>query len=185
MKEELIDQIVFLIKELRNSRDVQTNWLTMKELVESNVETITKDFSSRWLVSICDTYADYGTDIERRNAFMVSLFVNMIRMADTVEYLNKGRKSNRRIKQLKNEQIPLYDGLMTLHLDRQDTCLNLSKRMIALLKETPLFLTVYKSIVMRALNSKNLLSEFASLSEMPERVFPINALEMPDNYGVV
>lgn len=185
MNDELSKRVVFLIKELRNSRDVQRNWLEMKNLIESNIEQIVLIFSTRWLISICDTYADYGDDVEKRNAFILSIFVNTIRIADTMRCLFKGEMDPDRIQQLKSEQIQLYDGLMTLHLDRQDTCLNLSKRMIRLLKTTPLFLRIYETLVKRALNSKNLLSDFASLSNMPERVFPLNALEMADNYGVL
>lgn len=183
--ENLFQQVVALIKELRNTRDVESNWPLLKHLVESNVEQIAEVFSSRWLISICDTYADFGSAVEKRNAFIISLLVNMIRVSDTIRYLYENPKNPDRVRELKNSQVPLYDGLVTLHLDRQDTCLNLSKRIIRLLTETPVLLRIYETVIDRALRSASLLSEFAALSQMPERVFPINALEMPDNYGVI
>jgi len=179
----LLAAIQIHIKQLRNRRDVEVHWPAFQVLVAENTASVLA-LSSRWLISVCDTFADYGTPVERRNALLLSMFVNMIRVADTYRYLLDPAVNRARQTELSTGQVSLYDGLVTLHLDRQDTCLNLSKRLVRVLEETPFFLSAYHILVKRMMQADSLLLRFASLSENPERVFPIAPLLMPDNYGV-
>jgi len=82
----LLAAIQIHIKQLRNRRDVEVHWPAFQVLVAENTASVLA-LSSRWLISVCDTFADYGTPVERRNALLLSMFVNMIRVADTYRYL--------------------------------------------------------------------------------------------------
>lgn len=182
--ENLLDSIKIAIRELRNRRDIGTHWPRLQQLIGENQAQVLR-LSSRWLVSICDTYADYGDPIERRNALMISVLVVTIRIADTYRMGLAPHVDTAMIATLKSERRPLYDGIKTLNIDRQDTCLNLAKRMRRQLTETPFFLRIYETIIARMLRAPSLLGTFAALSDRPGYVFPLNAEELPDNHGVV
>lgn len=185
MEKKLLNEVQGLIKNLRNNVDVESNLCKFKGVVDENSDEILKTFNLRWLISICDTYADYGNPIEQRNSLLISLFVNLIRVSDTYTLTMNAGHSIEMIEKLKVQQIPLVGGLVTLNIDKQDTCLNLSKRMNKLLPCTPFLFEVYRKASRELLMSDSLLKRFSNLSDRPGFVFPENALEIPDNYGVV
>lgn len=137
------------------------------------------------MVSICDTYADYGNAVERRNALLVSLFVNMVRLSDTYALTTTQEPDETMIMLLRQQHRPLPGGLTTLSLASQDTLLNLAKRLECVLEETPFFQKVYRKAVETFLDNDALLGNFARVSDRPEYVFPKHAEVRPDNYGVV
>ena len=55
--EILLSEIQDLITDLRNGIDIEKNWKKFTGLIESNLENVCKSLDTRWLVSICDTYA--------------------------------------------------------------------------------------------------------------------------------
>ena len=171
-----------LIAELRNRRDPEKNWNAFRTLIELNRDAVTASFSSRWLVSVCDTYADYAEPKRSRNALLISLLFNMIRVSDSL-YESKDIRGDR-IDAIKNNQLPLFDGFETLHLDKQDTFLNLAKRLTKALNDDKLLYGIFVELLERAKRNDNLLSRFAGKSARPDLVFPINALEITDNYGI-
>ena len=182
---EIYSHIQYLIVQLRNARDVKTNFQAFQTFIAQYQRDILETTDLRWLVSICDTYADHGTPVERRNALLVSLFANLIRLSDTIIKTLEQTPNETMIAMMKSCQLPLFDGLLTLHLDKQDTCLNLAKRLTRLLSETPFFLAVYQKVIQASLDNDSLLGKFARLSARPEFVFPENALEIADNYGII
>lgn len=182
---ELLNECINLIKCLRNSINVDVNWPKFRLLVESNQEEIIKTFDVKWLISICDTYADFGNALESRNAMFLSLFVGMNRLSDTYFRVHKSCIEQDNLNLFKERRVPLYSGLKTMHLDRQDTCLNISKRLVRFLSETPMFLAFYQEIITRFKQNGSLIQNFSNLSIRPEYVFPIEPLALPDNHGVV
>lgn len=179
----LFERVIHLIADLRKGRDVDVNWIKFRRLVESESKVILSTFSSRWLVSICDTYADHAqSPVRRRNALAISLFMNMIRMSDTLFEDQDVRPQ--RVDSVRAQQLPLFDGLQTLHLDRQDTCLNLAKRLTRSLSEDEFLYELYLELIRRTKASDNLITRFQKRSARPDRVFPENALEIEDNYGI-
>ena len=55
--EILLSEIQDLITDLRNGIDIEKNWKKFTGLIENNLENVCKSLDTRWLVSICDTYA--------------------------------------------------------------------------------------------------------------------------------
>ena len=147
-----------------------------------NRTAVLSSFSSRWLISICDTYADHAEDVQSRNAFLISILFNMIRVSDTLYESNDIRPD--RLAAIRAGQLPLFDGLEILHLDKQDTCLNLAKRLTRSLQGDEVLYAIYIELLSRLRSHDNLLTRFASRSARPEWVFPENALEIADNYGI-
>ena len=72
----------------------------------------------------------------------------MIRLSDTL-YESQNIRPDR-LTAIRAEQLPLFDGLETLHLDRQDTCLNLAKRLTRSLQGDQLLYDIYIELLSRA-----------------------------------
>ncbi|AXK79673.1 hypothetical protein DW352_03550 [Pseudolabrys taiwanensis] len=174
--------IKVLIANLRNRREAEENWKSFEVIVQANLSWIVDDFSSRWLVSICDTYADYGSQTSRRNALLISLFINMMRLSDSL-YEDKDIRLER-IQQIKTGWPPFYSEMHALHIDQQDTLLNLMKRLTRALQDDDVLHPIFLALLRRAKANDNLLQRFMKHSANPDWVFPENALEIADQYGV-
>lgn len=181
---ELLDRIVALTKELRNSRNVEQNWTSFRSIVEANEDVIVATFSMRWLRAICDTYADFGGPLERRDALAISSFINMVRFAETVRYV-RGPMIAEKLEATRNGRVELYEQLFTFDIDKQDVFLNMAKRMARQLQGAGLMEKIWREVIRRFLQGDNVITEFQKLSEMPERYFPLDPSDMKDNYGVV
>ena len=79
----MLNIILPLIQNLRRNIDVENNWRKLHEIIETNINDICKTLNTRWLISICDTYIDYGSEIESRNAMIIVLIANMEKLAQT------------------------------------------------------------------------------------------------------
>ena len=180
---ELLENVASLVKELRNSRNMAENWKTFRSVVEANQDFIVANFSMRWLRSICDTYADFGDALERRDALAISSFINLVRLAETVRYI-RGPVIPEKLEATRSDRVPLYEELFTFAIDKQDVFLNMAKRMARQLQGTGLMEKIWREVIKRFHQGDNVITEFQSLSEMPERYFPLDPLHMKDNYGV-
>lgn len=180
---ELLEIVVGLTQQLRNSRNVEESWKSFRSIVEANEDEIVANFSIRWLRSICDTYADFGDALERRDALAISVFINMVRLAETVRYI-RGPVIPERLEETQSDRVALYEGLSTFSINKQDVFLNVAKRMARQLQGTGLMEKIWREVIKRFLQGDNVITEFQSLSEMPERYFPLDPLHMKDNYGV-
>lgn len=115
---------------------------------------------------------------------LVSVFANMIRLGDTVVRM-RGPISPEGLLALAETPRPfLFSEMRTLHLDREDTFLNMAKRLTILLAETPIILTLYLSILRIVHGHENVVTAFAARSTTPEWVMPIEPLGMADNRGI-
>lgn len=180
--DELLQQAQHLIAELRNRRNVDRNWPSFRDLIEGNLSRVLDTFSSRWLISVCDTYVDFGGPIQSRNALLISLLVSLGRLSDSL-YEDRDIRPER-VEQLNNGWPPQYDGLQSLHLQRQDTLLNLAKRLTRSLMGDPIMHPIYLTILRRVKENDTLISRFAKRSTKPEWVLPEQPLGIIDNYGL-
>lgn len=180
----LLVEVQRLVKELRNHREPEANWEAFEALVRAREAEIVATFSLRWLRSICDTFADYASPTERRDGLAISVFINMVRFAETVRYL-RGPILEEKLAMAKSRRLPLYEKLSTFHIDRQDVFLNLAKRMARQLHGTGLMEHIWREVLRRLLAGDNVITELRDLSAVPERFFPIDPLDIEDNYGLV
>jgi hypothetical protein len=110
---------------IRRNFNLDTTFPKFKEYVIENVDEICEVADTRWLVSICETFADHGDFNERNIGFNISLIVNYERMARTYYY---GSEPGKR----PEVPQPLWDGIETIH-ERGDALINLEFRMRELL----------------------------------------------------
>lgn len=139
-----------LIVALRRKKNPETNWPIFKKFTKKNINIICEDFDTRWLVSIADTYADYGNEIEKRNAMYISLIANFEKLWATKLLMYDIELNSKKLKKLKeNTVIPLWDGMYSFNINRGDMVNNLFGRLKELMKETPVLNQIYNTVLNR------------------------------------
>jgi hypothetical protein len=114
---DVIREIVFL----RRRIDVQTHFERFRKLLSEGGEDLLQSFSTRWLVSIADTIADFGSPIERGNAMIIVVLANVTKLAETERRIF----SSTQVDELRREECasggaPLWDGMQTYGLKQGD-----------------------------------------------------------------
>lgn len=168
-----------LIKELRNRRAVKENWNELNEILDSDTNLLIQNTNLRWLISICDTIVDHDKTERRFMALSITTFVNTFRIAEMVKLTRA--KVIEKVDQIGFYE--LYEGITTFNVRKQDTFLNLSRRMKWALREDLLMTRIWEEVVNRIHASDNVLREFAGSSDFPERYLPANPEGLQDNYG--
>ena len=173
-------RIKHLIKELRNRRRVEENWNELNEILSGDINVLVKKTNLRWLISICDTIVDHDKTDRRFMALSITTFVNTFRIAEMVKLTRA--KSIEKVDEI--DFYELYEGITTFSVRKQDTFLNLSRRMKWTLREDQLMTRLWEEVVNRIHASDNVLREFAASSDFPERYIPANPNGLKDNYGL-
>lgn len=184
LNDEQKEEVIGLIRKLRNSIDPEINFARFDQIIKNQTTDVISSYNTKWLVSICDTYADYGTDIERRNALYVTWLVAMSRLADSLMAVHDIDLNSLQLQHLQSKRVQLYDGIKSLHFNRQDTLLNLAKRTKKNMSETPALLSIYKEVNSRMKVNSFTLSKFIELTGRPSHVLPDNPEDYEDNHGI-
>lgn len=134
-------------------------WNMFRQFTDTNITFITENFSLRWLLSVVDTYADCGNDIEKSNAMLIDSFF-------TFEKLRAGEKGLYDFveRQKKIMCMPVFDGasLNSVNMEQgDDTLVNYFHRIFNVLETTPTLLTIYKTYMESAWKHD---SHFSTLS---------------------
>lgn len=137
---------------IRLRRGKAEDWLMFKSIFEKNISELLTVINSRWLLSIIDTYADCGNDLESGNALAVSNIFTLEKIYATDQIIfNKTLKSNQR----RMDQLPLWDGLLTLRLNLDDMPRNFLLRNLKILTRTPVLKKVFIELFKRAYKNQN------------------------------
>jgi len=157
-KPEVCFQVARMIVYLRRNLKPDESWKMLRDLLENNLDLCLKNFNTRWLISICDTYADYGTPQERANAMLISTVVNMVKLIETIRLVGKnpeldwqkvGRQKSRR----------LWNGVTTFNIVRGDMTRNLFSRINACFTETPVLEEIWFAVYKRLQTHDNILKQ--------------------------
>jgi hypothetical protein len=163
-KDIALKTVLSCIIKSRNNIDVEEVHKLFLESVQVNMSAILK-LDTRWLISVLDTYADCGSDLERSNATMVSLMFNQIKILDT--YLNNVADPTIIDKKLrKNKSNRLWDGMVEFNIHRGDMVENLISRIDNNLKTTPHIHAIWRELMVRMEKGKN---GFSKLKKIHER----------------
>ncbi len=175
--------LIALVKALRNHREPKKNWAAFRKLVEGNIDLISTELSTRWIISIVDTYIDYAEKEQARHAMTISMFMNMMRLGETVKFV-RPVLDNERIKQASKGPIMFNNGLNTFSIQRQDVFLNLTKRFYRQVKDDAVMFPIWQTLLKRLHESENIITDFSSNSAVKQRYFPLNPEDLTDNYGL-
>ncbi len=119
-------------------------------MVERNIDRICATFDSRWLISICDTYVDYGDKVVSRNAMLIVQIANFEKLWATnlLMYDVKLNKEKERILR-KHRVVHLWDGMYSMNINHGDMINNFFNRLNALMAETPVLEKIYYTVLER------------------------------------
>ena len=161
---EILKTVLECIIKSRREIDTEANTKLFKDTVEKNLDTVLT-MNTRWLISVCDTYADCGNETERSNATMVSLMFNQIKLFDTylslvVDHRIDGNKiPNYRTK-------PQWGGMWGFNINQGDMVENLMNRVNTNLSSTPVIHKIWLRIMDGVADSNN---SFAMLKKIHSR----------------
>ena len=79
------EKLKALLVRLRRKDRVEGSWAQFHQLVLKNTGSLVASLNSRWLLSIVETFGDYGTGNERQAALLVSLMLNMEKTYRTLD----------------------------------------------------------------------------------------------------
>ncbi len=148
--DELKKKVIIIIKSLRKKENTDGNWEEFKEIIEINVDQVCTVLDTRWLVSVCDTFVDYGSHIEKRNAMLVVQFANLEKLWATYLLMYDINLNSEKLDQLKkNKIIPLWDGVYSFNINQGDMTNNMFSRMDVLMRETPVIEKIYQVVLER------------------------------------
>ena len=171
--DELKKKIVSVISYFRKKNTTERNWIEFKEILETNLDQVCIILDTRWLISVCDTFVDYGSDIERRNAMLVVQFANLEKLWATYLLMYDISLNSEKLNQLKkNKIIPLWDGMYSFNILHGDMTNNMFSRMDLLMKETPVIEKIYQVVLERHKLNDTVLS---NLNKYHKRLFEPNS----------
>jgi hypothetical protein len=150
MSTKLIDEIKPLIVKLRRGDDTERNWSKFRRVVEDDIERVCAEFDTRWLVSVCDTYADFGSAVEARNAMFVSLLANLEKTSQSYVRWRLDYPETLEVpKNQKPRKIKLWDGMTSFHLSIGDVTNSFFRRLNLLMSDTPQLERIYRTVLER------------------------------------
>lgn len=139
------EEIRSRVAPLRRKRDTK-GFKQFRAWVDDNLEDLCEAASTRWLVSIVDTYADYSENGERQAACLVTLFASWEKLALTAR-LTRLTPEEKPIPKAATE---LWDGMWAFGTGRSaDMVRNLFRRIKKALEAYPVFLAIFRTIVKR------------------------------------
>lgn len=156
----MIIQVKKLIQNLRRGDEMEYSYEVFKNFVNHIIQSQEiKEISLRDLISIIDTFADHGNDIEKSSALTVSVFFNTLKISDTF-LKHSARLINTQPQS--NGVFHLYDGVNSLRLAYDDMPSVLFFRIEKELLKSTFVYPIWKEVLIRLkLQSKTL--QLASL----------------------
>ncbi len=129
--------IVLIRREFRTA----DTYAQFRKLWDAECAFLCNHLNLRWLVAAADTFAEHDRDVEVRSvAMMASLFLNSIKMHESERHLCNAETlapNPALIAQVKNELIPLFEGLSCFTVGTDDTLRNLHWRLQAFFSVEP------------------------------------------------
>jgi hypothetical protein len=170
MANKILAEIKPLIINLRRKKDTVKNWEIFKSIVFTKIDQICLELDTRWLVSIADTFADYGNDIEKRNAMFISVVANFEKLWATNLLMYDIAKNKDKLYELKrNKIIPLWDGMYSFNINRGDMAPNLFARIALIMKDTPELECIFNMVIKRIVANEN--TTLGNLSKYHKSLF--------------
>lgn len=135
---------------IRLRRRTDDDWTAFRNEVESNLDTILNHFDTRWLISVCDTYADHGDPVERRNAMLISLMVTWEKLSLSHRLAQgdlRNPDADPAALHAMLEPQPLWDGMTCMVTSELANVLpNMFTRLTGLVSETPVIGRILRTV---------------------------------------
>jgi hypothetical protein len=159
-----------LIVCIRRSRELADVLPLFFKLWRDEPEFLAKHLDSRWLISACDTFADYGTPAQQAAAMPLILLVNLTKLAETERrWLADTDGVPEKIEAIaethkRRMHIELWDGLTAYAPFGGDMPRNMFRRMLRIAGEDAGLATIARELIRRAVENDTLLGRLAKLN---------------------
>jgi hypothetical protein len=158
---DIIREIIYL----RRWIDSVEHMARLRQLLNDRGEELLRPLSTRWLVSIADTFADHGVHPERGNAMAIVMLANITRMAETERlYLKDPSVDQARQDECVIPDTPLWDGMVGYAIKHGDMPINMWTRIRALMVETPTLSFIFETVLARLAANDTLIGRLAALN---------------------
>lgn len=167
-KPSLSFELVKIIVLIRRGIALEQNVKLFFTIIEAEIDFLLNVLSTRWIISIADTYADHGTDLQQATAVMIIAPFNMIKLTETERLimadnhhdehkieLNDQRRARR-------EPLELWDGMTTYSLRHGDMPRNMIARMRRIAARDRVLSRIFDTLLQRALAGETILSRLAA-----------------------
>jgi hypothetical protein len=140
------EKILQLIKNLRRGDDLEDSKKLFFWIITNNIDRIVIKFDLRDLISIVDTYADHGNELQKAQAMIISSFFNCIKISDTfLQYSDITPHTQPE----SNGVFHLYNGVNSLRLEYDDMPSVLFFRIRTVLKSDDVLSIIWTEILRR------------------------------------
>jgi hypothetical protein len=159
-----------LIVRIRRQIDLESSLAEFFELWLSDTDQLAVHLSSRWLVSACDTYADYGTPFQQAGALLLSATINTLKLAETERLLLRDSSSDpEKVDTLIRSHadrihVDLWDGMTAYSVVAGDMPRNLLSRMRTVLGQDPVLSVIGAALIERALQGDTVFGRLSKLN---------------------
>lgn len=144
-----------LIQNLRRGDNLEESKREFFTEIENNVSHWCQTLTLRWLVSIVDTYIDHGTPAEQPRAMMISVYFNMVKIADSSRLLTTPNRDL--LPRMLDDVVFMYDEVNSLKITSDDMPNILFWRINNQLKTSPALLALFEAIKWKlAVNSQTM-----------------------------
>lgn len=146
----LYRELIELVVRLRRFEGVAHGWPRFREIVETELSAfLFKEARERWLISVADTYADFGNPVEKRNALLITTFFNMMKFTESHRLYYFG--TEQRVPDLPPGEVDetIHPMPMPLGYDPPhtvDTMRNMVRRIRIALADTPHLYTIFERL---------------------------------------
>lgn len=150
---------------LRRRIDPVASMARFRSLLDDGGNDLLRSFTTRWLVSVADTFADYGRGPERANAMIVVILANVTKLAETERrFLKDPGIDHRRQEELATPGTPLWDGMDSYAIKQGDMPNNMWTRVRTVMADTPALSFIFETVLSRMLACDTLIGRLAELN---------------------
>lgn len=139
-------------------------------LWEAEAEFLAHHLSSRWLISACDTFANYGERERRAAAMMLVILVNMTKLAGTEriclndETLLREKYHFLAERYRRKEPVELWDSMTAYSPYSGDMPRNMFRRMLAVTDAECVMRPIVRALMQRMTEADTLLGRLARIN---------------------
>ena len=156
-KPEICHVLARHIVYLRRGIDIPHNSKQFFRLLTKYADVLCEHYDTRWLISICDTIADLGTETQSARAMLIVNLVQCCNIANTVMHKVVDGRLNADL--LQNDiKWHTWDGLITADTYQGDMIYNMVQRCNKCIKGDPVLQQIWSEIKQRASQEQRLVN---------------------------
>jgi len=140
---------------LRRGIDIAYNSKEFFRLLTKYADVLCDHYDTRWLISICDTIADLGTEAQSARAMLIVNLVQCCNIANTVMHKVVDGRINASLLQ-SDLKWHTWDGLITADTYQGDMIYNMVQRCNKCIKGDPVLQNIWAEIKERAKHQQGL-----------------------------